>query len=78
MQFDYSKLRGRIIEKFKSIKAFAKAYGRSYVTMSNKLNGKVAITPDDIVKMSAPEFLDIEPSEYHTYFFTVKVHEKRT
>lgn len=74
MQFDYSKLRGRIIEKFGSIKAFAEAYGLTPVTMSNKLNGKVSVSTDDIVRMSAPEFLDIPPSEYHTYFFTPKVH----
>jgi len=74
MPFDYSKLRGRIIEKFGSIKAFADAYGLSNVTMSGKLNGKVAISMDDIVKMSAPEFLDIPPNEYHEYFFAKKVH----
>jgi len=74
MAFDYSKLRGRIIEKFGSIKAFAEAYGISPVAMSYKLNGKIAISMDDIVKMSAPEFLDIHPSKYHTYFFKKKVH----
>lgn len=74
MEYDYSKLRGRIIEKFGSIKAFAKAYGLSYVTMSNKLNGKVGISSDDIVKMSKPELLDIPPAEYHLYFFVIKVH----
>lgn len=74
MAFDYSKLRGRIIEKFGSIKAFAEAYGISPVTMSYKLNGKIAVSMDDIVKMSAPELLDIKPSEYHVYFFTPKVH----
>lgn len=74
MEFDYSKLRGRIIERFGSIKSFAKAYGLSHVTMSNKLNGKIAISMDDIVKMSRPELLDIEPIEYHLYFFKIKVH----
>ena len=74
MSFDYSKLRGRIIEKFGSIKAFAEACGLSTVTMSKKLNGKVAVSPEDIVKWSAPELLDIQPSEYHLYFFVKKVH----
>lgn len=74
MEFDYSKLRGRIIEKFGTIKAFAAAYGISYVTMSNKLNGKVSVSPDDMVKMSRPELLDIQPAEYHLYFFVIKVH----
>lgn len=75
MEFDYSKLRGRIIEKFGSIKAFAEADGRSFVTISKKLNGKVAISPEDIVKWSAPELLDIQPGEYHLYFFVKKVHD---
>ena len=74
MSYDYSKLRGRIIEKFGSIRAFARAYGLSYVTMSNKLNGKVGISSDDMVKMSRPELLDIQPAEYHLYFFVMKVH----
>lgn len=75
MKFNYNKLRGRIIEKFGTIRAFAEAYGISYVTMSGKLNNKVAISPSDIVKMSSPEFLDIQPCEIHEYFFVVKVHK---
>lgn len=75
MEYDFSKLRGRIIEKFGSIKAFAKAYGVSHITMSYKLNGKIAISLDDVVKMSKPELLDIPPAEYHLYFFVIKVHE---
>lgn len=71
--FDYSKLKGRIIEKFGSQKAFAKAYGVSENAISGKLTGKMAITKKDIARMSAPEFLDIPPSEYHIYFFKNKV-----
>lgn len=71
MPFDYSKLRGRIIEKFGSIKAFAKAYGITNVSMSRKLNGRTAISPNDIKKMSASELLDIQPEEYHEYFFKI-------
>ena len=74
MSFDYSKLRGRIIEKFGSIKAFAEACGLSTVSMSKKLNGKIAISQADIIRMSSPELLDIHPSEYHLYFFVKKVH----
>lgn len=69
MALDYSKLRGRIVEKFGTIKAFSEAYGITNVSMSKKLNGKTAISPDDITKMSLPEFLDIQPKEYHEYFF---------
>lgn len=75
MVFNYSKLRGRIVEKFGTISAFADAYGLTKVTMSKKLNGKIVFSQDDIVRMSMPEFLDIPPSEYHTYFFAEEVHE---
>lgn len=69
MKFNYSKLLGKIIEKFGSQRAFADAIGRTENTVSRKLNGKMAITTDDIVEWSAPELLDISPSEYHEYFF---------
>lgn len=73
MAFDYRKLRGRIVEKFGSVKAFAEAYGISLNSMSRKLNGKTTITTADIVKMSAPDFLDIASNEVHEYFFVKKV-----
>lgn len=73
--FDYSKLLGRITEKFGSQRAFAEAYGVSENTMSKKLNQKMAITTDDIMRMSLPEFLDIAPEKYHEYFFAIQVQE---
>jgi hypothetical protein len=69
--FDYSKLRGRIIEKFKSQLNFSKTIGVSQRTLSLKLNNKVFFSQDDIVKMS--KLLEIKPREIHTYFFTQKV-----
>lgn len=69
MAFKYNKLRGRIIEKFGSIRAFADAYGISLNSMSRKLTGKMAISTKDIVKMA--KLLGIEPHEYHEYFFAV-------
>lgn len=71
MMFNYSKLEGRIVEKFGSRRAFAKAYGVAENTISRKLNGKIAISTDDIVKMSSDEFLDIPAAEIHEYFFTI-------
>lgn len=73
MKFDYSKLIGRIIEKFGTRKAFAEAYGRSENIISKKLSGKVAITTNDIRKMSSEEFLDIPTNEIPEYFFKDKV-----
>lgn len=75
MSLDYSKLRGRIVEKFGSISAFAKAYGISVNSMSKKLNGQTAFSVEDITKMSDVSLLDIQPEQYHAYFFTEKVHE---
>lgn len=73
MAYDYSKLAGRIVEKFGSRKAFAKAYGISLNSVSKKLNGKMGITKADIEKMSQPDLLDIPAEEIHKYFFKVKV-----
>lgn len=40
MAFDYSKLRGRIVEKFGSQMSFAKAMDISERTLSLKMSGK--------------------------------------
>ena len=75
MKFDYSKLIGRIIEKFGSRRAFAKACGFSENTISKKLSGKMAITTDDIINWSSEELLGIDSSEIPEYFFAIKVQE---
>ena len=75
MKFDYSKLDGRITEKFGSRKAFAEALGVSENTISRKFNGKAKITTSDIEKWSLPEFLDINPGKIGLYFFTSRVQE---
>ena len=73
--FDYSKLIGRVIEKFGTRRAFAEAVGISENAMSQKLTGKMAITTDDIKKWCMPEFLDIPCDEIGAYFFAEKVQE---
>ena len=73
MKFDYSKLIGRIVEKFGSRKAFAEACGFFENTMSQKLSGKMSITTNDIVKWSSPELLDIDNNDIPQYFFANKV-----
>ena len=73
--FDYSKLIGRIIEKFGTRRAFAEAVGISENSMSQKLSNKMAITTDDIKEWCKPEFLDIHCDEIGVYFFTLKVQE---
>ena len=69
--FDFSKLKGRIIEKFGSQSAFAKVYKISKNSLSLKMNGKVPFSSDDIIKFS--KLLDISRHEIGEYFFTPKV-----
>ncbi len=69
--FDYSKLRGRIVEKFGTNKEFAAAMGWSNATNSKKLTCVVMWTQDEIVK--ATDLLELRPADIKDYFFTQKV-----
>lgn len=71
MPYDYSKLRGRIVEKFGSNGAFAKAFPMSERTLSKKMNGKVGWAQKQMKR--ACELLDIEEQELPVYFFKQKV-----
>ena len=71
MAFDYSKLRGRIVEVFGNQKKFSEAYGISENTMSLKMSNNVRFTSDDIIRIS--EMLNIPKEEIGSYFFTKKV-----
>ena len=73
--FDYSKLIGRIIEKFGTRRAFANAAGYSENTISRKLSGKIPITTNDITEWTSSVLLDIPYDEIPKYFFTLKVQE---
>lgn len=72
MGFDFSKLRGRIIEKYGSCRAFGVAMGRSPVWVSTRLNNVVPWSADEIAQASAPDKLDIAPEAIPEYFFTPK------
>lgn len=71
MAFDFSKLKGRMVEKYGSQTAFVKKFGVSNNTFSKKMNNKVRFTSDDIMKIT--EMLDIPSDEIGVYFFTEKV-----
>ena len=73
MEFDYSKLLGRIVEKFGTRSNFATAWGKSESVLSYKLNNKTQFTMEDIFEIIQPQLLDIPPSEIGVYFFTPKV-----
>ena len=65
---DYSKLRGRIVEKYGSIRAFAEAADMSRAQISHKLNGRTDFYTRDIIKWS--KLLEIAPEDIHIYFFS--------
>lgn len=77
-EYDYSKLRGRIIEKLGNCKKFADALGISDTALYNKLNNKTPFNQDEIVIAISPEVLDIDKTEVCNYFFTQKVGKNQT
>ena len=69
MPYNYSKLLGRIVEKFGTQYKFAEAMGVSERTVSLKLNGRIDWKQSEIEK--ACEILNIGKSEICEYFFMV-------
>lgn len=68
--FDYSKLRGRIVEKYGTVKIFSKVVGMRDANLTYKLNGKTEFKSSEIFKIC--KLLDIE-EHILEYFFTQKV-----
>lgn len=64
---NYSKLRGRIYEKFGSIAAFADAMESGKPSISRKLRGIIPWTQKDILR--AVRLLDIPNENIADYFF---------
>ena len=71
MAYDYSKLIGRITEKFGTRRKFAAAIGLSVHSMSVKLNNKQGFSQPEIER--AKSLLAIADNEIGEYFFTLKV-----
>jgi hypothetical protein len=72
----YSKLKGRIVEKFGTQAAFAAALGWRKALLSAKLNGKSQWSFTEVMK--ACELLEIPLNEAHLYFFCAKSYENVT
>lgn len=68
MSMEYSKLRGRIVEKYGTMTAFAEKLNIKVQTVSRKLNSDIGFTKDDILVWS--ELLDIPKEEIGIYFFS--------
>lgn len=71
MQFDYSKLLGRIKEYGYTQESLAAEVKISKATMSLKLNNKAYFTQPEIWRMQ--QILRIDGEEICAYFFTEKV-----
>lgn len=65
--FEYRKLRGRIIEKFGTISNFADTVGLTPAGVSKKLTGKAQFNQDDIIHWC--DLLEINLEEAIPYFF---------
>jgi len=71
MQWDYSKLRGKIVEVFRTVRSFSKALGQSETATYNYLNGRTSFDQKSIEKWC--RLLDIPLEDAMPYFFTRKV-----
>ena len=71
MSFDYSKLRGRIREKYGTEQKFAVAMGIGRVSLSSKLNNESDFTRKQMLR--AAEVLDLDATQIPEYFFTAVV-----
>ncbi|MCC4121327.1 DUF739 family protein [Lactococcus lactis] len=69
--FDYSKLRGRIKERYESEAKFSVEARISQASLSSKLNNKTYFNPEDILRIL--KILDIPDEEAKLYFFKQKV-----
>jgi hypothetical protein len=76
MKFDYSKLRGKIVEVYGSQRKFAKALGISHEAVSKKLNGKIPFQQKEMVTIA--NLLDFPVSDMDRYFFCLEGSVNRT
>lgn len=71
VQFDYSKLKGRIVEKYGNQKKFAVKISMNPSTLSTRLNNGSQWTQTEILKSA--KTLDISYKDIPSYFFAQKV-----
>ena len=69
--FNYSKLKGRIKEKFGNQVKYAKHLGIATSTITNLLNNKSKFNQDKILEWC--EELEISKEEITEYFFKIQV-----
>ena len=76
MVYDYSKLEGRIIEKFGTRESFARASGMTPKSIYDKLNNKTIWKQPEISK--AMDLLSISGEDIELYFFKKKKKAQET
>ena len=69
-EFDNSRLKGRIVEKFGSCREFSKHVSQDESKISRLITGKGFFSKDIILEWCAP--LEIEEEKIGYYFFCVK------
>lgn len=67
-------LKGRIVQKYGSLKNFMGPIGLSYPTIIGKLNGSTDWTVPEVQKIC--RLLEIEPKDIPDYFFSQEVEKK--
>lgn len=72
VEFDHSKLAGRIKEKYGSQAALAKALNWPPSKLSNRMHNKIHFTDDEIWTLCDPACLDIASEDITLYFFAPK------
>lgn len=72
----YTKLRGKIVEVFRTQAAFAEAMGMNKATLNGKLNNRSQWTNNEIAK--ACDLLGIPLKDAYLYFFCIKSCENAT
>lgn len=74
--FDYSKLKGKIKEKFNTQDNFASALGIGRVSLSQRLNNQLEFDAKEILK--AIKLLELTEEDIPEYFFCTLSSETRT
>lgn len=70
IQYDFSKVRGRIKEKLGNEAKFAEKLGISPASLSSKFNNRSDFTATEISRASDEDVLDISIDKIGVYFFT--------
>lgn len=76
IEYDYSRLKGRIVQEGLNNKIFANLIGISSQTLYNIFNNKTYFSQKQISK--SKKILNLEDEEIYPLFFTIKVKKNFT